>query len=105
VLLVCTVYSVLYSEVALSRKPFRIGHVYTRIYTFMLRMTDTMTVQNIDLFSCDILYMIADSRIPIFAAFSTNIIPSETTARFYIQIVSNTNMGPSVSVNASRQHL
>jgi hypothetical protein len=31
VLLVCTVYSVLYSEIALSRKPFGIGHMY--IYT------------------------------------------------------------------------
>jgi hypothetical protein len=28
VLLVCTVYCVLYSEIALSRKPFRIGHIY-----------------------------------------------------------------------------
>jgi hypothetical protein len=41
VLLVCTVYSGLYSEIALSRKPFGIGHVY--IYTFLLRMADTMT--------------------------------------------------------------
>jgi hypothetical protein len=32
VLLVCTVYSELYSEIALSRKPFGIGHMY--IYTF-----------------------------------------------------------------------
>jgi hypothetical protein len=42
-LLVCTVYStVLYSEIALSRKPFGIGHMY--IYTCLLRMTDrTMT--------------------------------------------------------------
>jgi hypothetical protein len=55
VLLVCTVYSVLYSEIALSRKPFRIGHMY--IYTFFLRMTDTMTSQNIDLSSWDTVYM------------------------------------------------
>jgi hypothetical protein len=34
VLLVCTVYSVLYSEIAVSRKPFGIGHTY--IYTFYL---------------------------------------------------------------------
>jgi hypothetical protein len=54
VLLVCIVYSVLYSEIALSRKPFRIGHVC--IYTFLLRMTDIMTFQNIDLSSWDILY-------------------------------------------------
>jgi hypothetical protein len=43
VLLVCTVYSVLYSEIALSRKPFGIGHMY--IYTFLHRMTDTMTAR------------------------------------------------------------
>jgi hypothetical protein len=44
----------LYSKIALSRKPFGIGHMY--IYTFLLRMTDTMTSQNIDLFSWDTLY-------------------------------------------------
>jgi hypothetical protein len=43
VLLVCTAYSVLYSEIALSRKPFGIGHMYT---IFLLRMSDTMTSQN-----------------------------------------------------------
>jgi hypothetical protein len=37
----------LYSAIALSRKPFGIGHMY--IYTYLLRMTDTMTFQNIDL--------------------------------------------------------
>jgi hypothetical protein len=51
VLLVCTVYSVLYSEIALSRKPFGIGHMY--IYTLLLKMTDTVTSQNIDLSSWD----------------------------------------------------
>jgi hypothetical protein len=51
VLLVCTVYSGLYSEIAVSRKPFRIGHMY--IYTFLFRMTDTMTSQNIDVSSWD----------------------------------------------------
>jgi hypothetical protein len=56
VLLVCTVYSVLYSETALSREPFGIGHMY--IYTFLLRMADTMTSQNIDLLPWDILYRI-----------------------------------------------
>jgi hypothetical protein len=55
VLLVCTVYSVLYSEIALSRKQFEIGHMY--IYTFLLRMTDTVTSQNIALSSWDILYI------------------------------------------------
>jgi hypothetical protein len=56
VLLVCTVYSVLYSEIALSRKPFGIGHMY--IYSsFLLRMTDTMIFRYIDLSSWDILYM------------------------------------------------
>jgi hypothetical protein len=35
----------LYSEIAVSRKPFGIGHMY--IYNFLLRMTDTMTSQNI----------------------------------------------------------
>jgi hypothetical protein len=55
VLLVCTVYSGLYSEIALSRKPFGIGYIY--IYNFLLRMTDTMTSQNIDLSSSDMLYM------------------------------------------------
>jgi hypothetical protein len=53
-LLVCTVYSVLHSETAVSRKPLGIGHMY--IYTFLLRMTDTVTFQNIDLSSRDILY-------------------------------------------------
>jgi hypothetical protein len=45
-LLICTVYSGLYSEVDLSRKPFGIGHMY--IYIFLLRITDTITSQNID---------------------------------------------------------
>jgi hypothetical protein len=42
------------SEIALSRKPFRIGHMYT--YIFSLRMADTMTSQNTDLSSWDTLY-------------------------------------------------
>jgi hypothetical protein len=37
------------------RKPFGKGHMY--IYNFCLRMTDTISFQNIDLFSWDILYM------------------------------------------------
>jgi hypothetical protein len=55
VLLVCTVYSVLHSKIALSRKPFGIGHMY--IYTLLLKITDTMTPQNIDRLSWDILYI------------------------------------------------
>jgi hypothetical protein len=55
VFLVCTVYCVLHSEIALSRKPFGIGHMY--IYTLLLRMTDTMTSQNTDLSSWDTLYI------------------------------------------------
>jgi hypothetical protein len=39
----------LYSEIALPRNPFGIGHMY--IYTFFLRMTDTITSQNIGLSS------------------------------------------------------
>jgi hypothetical protein len=49
-------YSVLYSEIALSRKPFVIGHMY--IYNFLLRMTDTITSENTDLSSWDTLYII-----------------------------------------------
>jgi hypothetical protein len=55
VLLVCTVYSELYSEIALSGKPFGIGHMYT--YTlFLPGMADNMTSQNINLSFWDILY-------------------------------------------------
>jgi hypothetical protein len=39
----------LHSEITLSRKPFGIGHMYIRIYNFMLGMTDTVTSQNTDL--------------------------------------------------------
>jgi hypothetical protein len=49
----------LYSEIALSRKPFRIGHMH--IYTFLLRMTDTMTPQNIDLSSWNNMYTYMDT--------------------------------------------
>jgi hypothetical protein len=41
-------HSVQYSEIALSQKPFGIGHMY--IYNFLLRMADTITSQNIDLY-------------------------------------------------------
>jgi hypothetical protein len=46
----------MYSEIALSGKPFGIGHMY--IYKFLLRMTNTMTSQNIELSTWDTLYMI-----------------------------------------------
>jgi hypothetical protein len=52
VLFVCTVYSVLCSEIAVSRNPFGIGHMYINI-SFLLRMTS----QNIDLSSWDNLYI------------------------------------------------
>jgi hypothetical protein len=38
-----------------SRKLFGIGHMY--IYSFVLRMTDTVAYQNIDLSFWDILYI------------------------------------------------
>jgi hypothetical protein len=41
----------LYSEISLSQKTFGMGHMYT----FLLRMTDTVTSQNIDLSSWDTL--------------------------------------------------
>jgi hypothetical protein len=44
----------LYSEIVLSWKPFRIGHMYT--YTFLLRMADTVTSHNIVLSSWGTLY-------------------------------------------------
>jgi len=40
-------------QIDLSRKPFGIGHVFI----FLLRMTDTMNSQNIDLSSWDTLYI------------------------------------------------
>jgi hypothetical protein len=45
----------LYAEMARSRKPFGIGHMF--ILSFLLRMTDTMTSQNNDLSSWDTLYI------------------------------------------------
>jgi hypothetical protein len=45
----------LYIQIAPSRKPFGIGHMF--IYTFFLRMIDTMISQNVDLSSMDTLYM------------------------------------------------
>jgi hypothetical protein len=53
---VCTVYRVLYIEIAVSRKPFGIGHMYIYNY-FLLRMTDNMTSQNIDFSFLNILYI------------------------------------------------
>jgi hypothetical protein len=45
----------LYNEIALSRKPLGIGHMY--IYTFLLRMADIMASHNIDLSSWVTLYI------------------------------------------------
>jgi hypothetical protein len=50
----------LYSERALSQKPFGIGHVY--IYAFLLRMTENMTSQNIDISSWDTRYITRDIK-------------------------------------------
>jgi hypothetical protein len=49
-------FKLLYSEKALSRKPFGIGHMYI-LYTFLLRKTDIMTSQNIDISYWDTLYI------------------------------------------------
>jgi hypothetical protein len=46
--------NVLYSEIALSREHFGIRHMY--VYSFLLRMTDTMTCQSTVLSSWDTLY-------------------------------------------------
>jgi hypothetical protein len=43
------------TKMALSRKPFGIGHMF--IWSFLPRMTDTMSSQNIVLFSWDTLYI------------------------------------------------
>jgi len=42
---------VLYNEIAVSLKQFKIGHMF--MYTFLLRMTDNMTARNIELSSWD----------------------------------------------------
>jgi hypothetical protein len=55
-----TVYSVLYSEMALPRKPLGIGHI--QICTFLLRMAETMTSQNTDLSSWDTLYTVGERQ-------------------------------------------
>jgi hypothetical protein len=48
----------LYSEISASRKPFGIGHMCILVYiVLLLRMTDTITSQNIDLSSWDTLYI------------------------------------------------
>jgi hypothetical protein len=83
VLLICTVYSVLYSEIALSRKQFGIGHMY--IYIFLFRMTDTVTSRNIDLSSWDTLYNVKVFRI-------VNFYCREMAIYFYFLIFSNTKL-------------
>jgi hypothetical protein len=50
----------LYSEIALSRKPFGIGHMYT--YSFLFRMTDVMTFRNIDLSFWDRIWKLSNSQ-------------------------------------------
>jgi hypothetical protein len=57
---VARLYSVLYSEIALSQKPFGIIHMY--IYIFLLIMTDTMTSQNNDVSSWDTLYNLSNLK-------------------------------------------
>jgi hypothetical protein len=52
--IVGTKFKLLHSEIALSRKPFGIWHMY--IYILLLRMTDNMTSKNIDLSSWDTVY-------------------------------------------------
>jgi hypothetical protein len=52
----------LYSEIGLSRKTFRIGHMYIYVH-ILLRMTDAMTSQNIDLTSWDILYSLGAENV------------------------------------------
>jgi hypothetical protein len=44
----------LYSEIIARRKAFGIGHMY--VFTFLLRMTYTMTSRNIEFSSWDIQY-------------------------------------------------
>jgi hypothetical protein len=51
----------LYSEIALSRKPFARGYMY--IHKFLLRMTGIMTSRNTHLFSWDILCKRIMSRV------------------------------------------
>jgi hypothetical protein len=55
---VARLYSVLYSEIALSRKQFGIGHMYMYTYTFLLRMAYDMTSQNTDISALDNLYIL-----------------------------------------------
>jgi hypothetical protein len=60
---VCIVYGVLYSEIALSPKLFGIGHVY--INNYLLRFTDTMAFQNVELSTCDIVHEYFDKAMII----------------------------------------
>ena len=53
----------LHIQMSLSRKPFGIGHVF--IQSLLLRMTDTMTSQNIDLSSWNTLYINSTNIPPI----------------------------------------
>jgi hypothetical protein len=57
---VARLYTVPYSEIAVSRKPFEIGQMY--VYILLFRMADTVTSQNIDLSSRDTLYIVKRYR-------------------------------------------
>jgi len=63
-------YKLLYDQIVLSRKQFAIEHM--NIYTFLLRMTDTLTSQNNDLSSWDTLYMGWDSVVGISTCYGLN---------------------------------
>jgi hypothetical protein len=81
VLLVCTGYSVLYSEIALSRKPFGVEHMY--IYTLLLRMTDALISQNIDFSTWDTLY------IQVYIKFFVSVKNITAIRRFRVTIAMN----------------
>jgi hypothetical protein len=81
-LLVCTVYSVLYSGIALSRKPFGIRHMY--VYSFVLRMTDAMTSQNIDLTSRDSLYNLSNNTSTSCCKYTYKMVACMTLLSLYI---------------------
>jgi hypothetical protein len=65
---VARLYSVLYGE---ARKPFGTGYMY--IYTFLLRMTDIMTSQNMELSSWDTLVYVRKSDIKATGCLSTKL--------------------------------
>jgi hypothetical protein len=58
----------LYSEIAVSRKPFGIGHMY-----ILLRMADTVTSRNIELSLWDTLYMATSPQITVMFVRTSNL--------------------------------